>query len=600
MPNKFKLLLICFFAAGSLKAQNLLPEKWKFKTSDDTSFANPETIDSTWQLLNTGATWESQGIKDYDGFAWYRASVFIPEKLKADALKYGGLILNLGKVDDVDYSYWNGKLIGKTGEFPPKYESKYDIDRVYSIPMGLIGWNQFNTIAVRVYDHSGSGGINGSPAELKLKDVADYFLIEPKFANPDHIMVGKDTTRLRISVKNFLSEQLEGKLSIEIASDFGDKLAIETKEIVLNPQASTIAGFFIKDMKPGFYNCTLLLQSNLGSKVQKFSFGFNPEKIVSPTDRNADFEVYWDDAKKELATVAPNYKLTLVDSLSKGKRNIYVVEMQSIGNVKVKAWYAVPKKAGKYPAILHLQGYSGFMNLGSMYSGDDIIAMGLNVRGHGFSQVDFNPGFPGYLLSGIEDKEKYVYRGAYMDTRRAVEFLFSRPEIDTTKVAVEGGSQGGALSIATAALNNSRISLCLPHVPFLSDFRDYFKTANWPNNEFTAFEATTLLGSTWDNIFNTLSYIDIKNLAEWIKCPTFMAVGLIDDVCPPHINFAAYNHIGAAKEYKVYPLSGHGLPTAYHILKYKWLKKQWGMNASEASTEGSQKSKQVLTKSKKK
>ncbi len=63
-------------------------------------------------------------------------------------------------------------------------------------------------------------------------------------------------------------------------------------------------------------------------------------------------------------------------------------------------------------------------------------------------------------------------------------FSYSRAEVDTSRVAVEGGSQGGALSFATAALDNERIDLCVPHVPFLSDFRDYFKVATWPGNEF--------------------------------------------------------------------------------------------------------------------
>ena len=119
-----------------------------------------------------------------------------------------------------------------------------------------------------------------------------------------------------------------------------------------------------------------------------------------------------------------------------------------------------------------------------MYPGDDMVAFGLNIRGHGFSQDDINPGFPGYLLHFLNDKELYIYRGAYMDCIRAVDFLFSREEVDKTRIAVEGGSQGGALSFATAALDNERIAVCVPQVPFLSDFKDYFKVATWPASEF--------------------------------------------------------------------------------------------------------------------
>ena len=140
----------------------------------------------------------------------------------------------------------------------------------------------------------------------------------------------------------------------------------------------------------------------------------------------------------------------------------------------------------------------------------------------------------------------------------------------------------------------------MPHVPFLSDFKDYFRIANWPGNEFTTFVATTLPGATWDNIYNTLSYIDIKNLAPWVKCPTFMAIGLVDDVCPPHINFAAFNQITSPKSYVVYPNAGHGLPSEYTVLKYKWIKKQWAIKETVTEPVKAKTGKNLQAKSSKK
>jgi cephalosporin-C deacetylase-like acetyl esterase len=84
-----------------------------------------------------------------------------------------------------------------------------------------------------------------------------------------------------------------------------------------------------------------------------------------------------------------------------------------------------------------------------------------------------------------------------------------------------------------------------------------------------------------DKVFETLSYIDIKNLASWIKAPVLMAVGLMDDVCPPHINFAAYNQLKVPKEYIVYPESGHGLPAEFNAVKYEWIKKQFKMTPTK-------------------
>jgi len=315
------------------------------------------------------------------------------------------------------------------------------------------------------------------------------------------------------------------------------------------------------------------IKSNLLNFNRSFTFGIDPEKIQSPTDIPADFDNFWMRAKKELAAVDPQFKLIKKDSLCTAKRDVYLVEMRSLENVLIRGWYARPKASGKFPAILHVQGYSSSQNMSAGYAGDDMAVLVLNVRGHGNSKDNINPGFPGYLQYGLKDREKYIYRGAYMDCLRAVDFLSSCEEVDSRYIVVEGGSQGGALSFATAALDNKRISLCIPAVPFLSDFPDYFKVAEWPANEFKDFVANNPAFG-WNGVFETLRYFDIKNLATWIKCPVLMSIGLKDITCPPHINFAAYNQLKAPKEYVVYPDAGHGLPAEYMQAKVDWMKKE--------------------------
>jgi cephalosporin-C deacetylase-like acetyl esterase len=254
--------------------------------------------------------------------------------------------------------------------------------------------------------------------------------------------------------------------------------------------------------------------------------------------------------------------------------------MRSLGNVLVRGWYMRPVREGVYPAILHVQGYSSTMGPQNLYQGDDMVSLALNIRGHGNSRDDVDPGFPGYLQYRVDNKEEYIYRGAYMDCVRAVDFLYSRSEVDTSRVAVEGGSQGGALTFATAALDAGRINLCLPHVPFLSDFRDYFKVAGWPGNEFLSYfgEHPEIPEEV---IYKNLSYIDIKNLAPWIKAPVRMAIGLMDQTCPPHINFAAYNQVRAQKEYIVYPEAGHGLPAEYRQGMMNYIRAQFHLSTPE-------------------
>ncbi len=567
------LVIICQL---NLFSQNLLPAKWKFKTGDNQEWANLAFNDKSWAEISPNEFWESQGYPGYDGFAWYRATVIIPSTLKKDAEKYGGLSLQLGKIDDADYTYLNGEFLAKTGDLPPNYLAGYDVPRKYLIPESKILWDKPNIIAVRVYDGGGGGGIYSEPVALGVNGLSDLIQIETSFKEADHIFTGQKEIAIPLKVKNDFNEKCSGKLTVSIVNDFKKEITNQSQDLKIGKQSSKQISYLLKDIEPGFYRSVAKFEGTGFTTVYSFSFGVDPEKIVSPPDRQADFQNYWDHARRELAAVEPQFKVTKADSLCTTTKNIYLVEMRSLGNILVRGWYAVPVKPGKYPAILHVQGYSSVMGPGNTNDGDDFVSFALNIRGHGNSRDDINPGFPGYLQYFVDDKELYVYRGAYMDCIRAMDFMFSRPEVDTTRVVVEGGSQGGALTFATAALDNKRVKLCVPQVPFLSDFPDYFKVAKWPGNEFVTFVEKNPKIS-WEKVYNTLSYIDIKNLAGWIKAPMLMAVGLVDETCPPHINFAAYNQATSKKEYKVYPFAGHGLPGENDKFKMEWIRMNLGM-----------------------
>ncbi|MGC9342675.1 MAG: acetylxylan esterase [Bacteroidales bacterium] len=570
MKKAFLILLLVPLVA---RAQNLITYQWKFSTGDNMEWSEMEFDDSSWKEINVSQTWEKQGYPAYDGFGWYRTTVLIPSDLKKLAEDNGGFILDLGSIDDSDEIYWNGDLFARHGSLPPDYVSAYDQKRILEIPVNEINWDNKNYIAVRVYDGQGNGGIIAPDISLRVKGMSDLVKmnINPPF--PDHIYTDVKDVIIPFEIQNNYSKSLEGDLAINIFTDFGENIYSSEERMKLRKNRTYKTEIVVDDPGPGFYNASITFKGSMENKSFNFAFGKDPEKIISPLDRPEDFEDYWSRAKKELAAVAPQFKMIYQESMSTPSREVYLVEMRSLGNVLVRGWYGRPVKKGTYPAILHVQGYSSNQTLGWSYPGDDMVVFALNIRGHGNSRSHINPGFPGYLQYFIQDPEMYIYRGAYMDCIRAVDFLFSRPEVDTTRIIVEGGSQGGALSFATAALDNERITLCVPHVPFLSDFKDYFKVATWPASEFIVHEKKHPEVS-WDDIYNTLSYIDIKNLAPWIKAPLLMGVGLIDQTCPPHINFAAYNHVNSDKEYVVYPWSGHAIDGSYHSFKYEWIKKQ--------------------------
>jgi cephalosporin-C deacetylase-like acetyl esterase len=566
-------ILLCVWSS---LAQSIVPAEWKFLTGD-----KPEYIDSAkneywWNDISPLTVWEKQGFQGYDGFAWYRVKVVVPASMKKNAEKYNGLMLNLGKIDDADETWFNGHKVGATGKMPPDYAGAYDVPRSYLIPPAYVNWGGKNTIAVRVYDAGGDGGLYGGPAELTNRGNPDLLTLGTEVAQKDMILKGSPDVEIPATVKSEFRKVYRGGLTLKIVTDFGDPVYEGYRDVSVKKMSTEYVPFMVKNLKPGFYKATLSLQSKMGNKKYSFNFGYEPEKIVSPADPQPDFEEFWQRTRAELASVDPQYKLIRVDSLCTENHNVYLVEMRSLGNALIRGWYRVPVKPGRYPAIMQVPGYSSVEVPSYVNYGDDIIGFALNIRGHGNSTDDVNPGFPGYILTNLGDKEKYIYRGAYMDCVRGIDFLCSRTEVDASRIAVEGASQGGALTFATAALAADRIAVCAPQVPFLSDFRDYFRVAAWPANEFIDL-VENKKALTWDQVYYTLSYFDIKNLAPMIKAPLIMGAGLMDDVCPPHINFAAYNLVTSEKKYIVYPYAGHGLPDDFYRAKMDWIRTKLGL-----------------------
>lgn len=176
-----------------------------------------------------------------------------------------------------------------------------------------------------------------------------------------------------------------------------------------------------------------------------------------------------------------------------------------------------------------------------------------SVRGQ-FYSIDRNK-YGDWIRYNIDDPENYYYKGAYLDAVRALDVLEKLPEVDPTRMYAEGGSQGGALTLVAAALGDGRLRAIAPYIPFMSDFRDYFRIVDWPAAPVK--EAAKQKGLSDDQMYDNLSYFDIKNHARRIKCPVLMGIGLQDPTCPPHTNMSSYNLIEAPKELIIYPECGH-------------------------------------------
>ncbi len=305
----------------------------------------------------------------------------------------------------------------------------------------------------------------------------------------------------------------------------------------------------------------------------------SPEKIECTNNTVSLYKEYWDETLAELKKIQPEFKLFKVDSLCTASRNGYIVEMKSLEGLTIRGYYFVPKTKGKHAAILHVPGYGyGYDDLSVFLENrEDVIELALCVRGHGISADVFNPGFgvPGIWGYKLCNETEAAYRGIYMDCVRAVDFLLSRSEVDTSRIGVMGGSQGGGLTLVTAGLYSDKIKACSFFDPFPCDTRDHLKIRTMCNKEIKNFLKFYNNECSFEDALNVQDLLDTKEFAAWIKCPVFFVTSLFDDDAPPHMGFSAYNRISAPKSFKIYPELGH-LNDKAHGVQMHFLKEKLG------------------------
>ncbi len=294
------------------------------------------------------------------------------------------------------------------------------------------------------------------------------------------------------------------------------------------------------------------------------------------TKRPKDFEQFWADKKAKLAAVPMNAVITPVPEKKSATGNCYKIVMQSYGGMTIAAWYFVPNDVDplsptpngkKYPAIQIAPGY-GAEETPIDRTADGYITLSMNPRGHGPSK-EFWPLPAGHHLYKVENPDEYYYTGAYMDIVRGLDFLSSRPEVDANRLGQEGGSQGGAFALAAAGLD-SRVKAACANVPYICNLWDYSK--------FYSF-GQPILDKMLDPKIGkmaqkSLMYCDPVNLAESIKCPVQITVGLTDRVCPPLGGIVAHNRIpaGVTRKLVMDPMADHEISPIMRQENADWFK----------------------------
>ncbi len=292
-----------------------------------------------------------------------------------------------------------------------------------------------------------------------------------------------------------------------------------------------------------------------------------------------DLNKYWKDALKEADAVSLNFELKKID-YPVNSIEAYDLYYNGTNDARIHALYIKPKKiTNPTPCILEFHGYTG--NCGPIESKLKWITLGYQIlsmdcRGQGGKSKDTGnvTGFTqrGHIIRGIEDKNTLLFKHIFLDTYLLAKIAASFNDVDKNNLMTTGGSQGGGLSLACAALypGIKKVASCYP---FLSDYKRV-----WEMDCSDAYSEISFWFKRFDQahkreneIFTRLGYIDIKNMAPMIKANILICTGLKDETCPPSTVYAIYNNLKCKKKIIVYPDFKHENITEWNEESFKFL-----------------------------
>ena len=356
--------------------------------------------------------------------------------------------------------------------------------------------------------------------------------------------------------------QDEVMVSYEIGDDL---MPADTKgSIVLKKGKGTITMGTMK--KPGFRDCRMTVK--LGNQVYKHhvKVGFSVDQILPYTQMPSDFKEFWNKNKQELNSFPLTYTKELAKEYCTDKIDCYLVKLQiNKQGQSVYGYLFYPKNAQKKncPVVLCPPG-AGIKTIKEplrhkYYAEQGCIRLEMEIHGlnptmttEEFKEISTAFGHESnYLNINLDNKDNYYMKRVYMACVRAIDLLTSLPEWDGKNVIVQGGSQGGALAIVTAGLDE-RVTLCVANHPALSDMAGFKaeRADGYPH-----FSRTP--GMDTPEKIKTMSYYDVVNFARLVKAHTYITWGFNDDVCPPTTSYAAYNVLTCPKEALITPINEH-------------------------------------------
>ena len=373
--------------------------------------------------------------------------------------------------------------------------------------------------------------------------------------------------------------------NVEVSYEIGpDMLPATTKGKVMLKNGRAIIDMGTMK-KPGFLD--LRLKAVVGDKQYEHhvKVGFSPERLQPYTKNPADFDAFWstnlEEARRQVVTDKLLVESEKVDKYSTDEFDCYLLKLHTDRRHSIYGYLTMPKHSnGRHPVVLCPPG-AGIKTIkepmrNTYYAQNGFIRLEMEIHGLNPEMTDEQfkeissafSGENGYLENGLDNRDNYYMKHVYVACVRALDYLCSLPQWDGRNVFVQGGSQGGALSLITAALD-PRVTACVANHPALSDMAGYAEVGRAGGYPHFVRENQML---TTEKI-NTLQYYDVVNFARRIQCPVYLTWGFNDNTCPPTTSYIVWNLISAPKESLITPINEHWTTADTNYGQMLWLQK---------------------------